>query len=119
MLESGFRVIFGSAMQPGSFVISLDFELYWGVRDVVTLDAYRERLLGERRVIPRMLDLFAEYDIHATWATVGFLFAKDRNQIADHMPRALPTYRDGSLSPYRYLESIGDDERSDPFHYAP
>ena len=34
--------------RPGSFVISLDFELYWGVRDTVDLDSYRASLLGAR-----------------------------------------------------------------------
>jgi len=28
-----------AARNGGTLVISLDFELYWGVRDVVTLDA--------------------------------------------------------------------------------
>lgn len=106
-------------MEPGSFVVSLDFELYWGVRDGVTLDAYRERLLGERAVIPKMLALFEAYRIHATWATVGFLFAQDRADIEKCMPRALPTYEDRSLSPYEHLRTIGKDEREDPFHYAP
>src|SRR5262249_44549153 len=111
-------VIGFEGMQRGSFVISLDFELYWGVRDGVTLDAYRERLLGEREVIPKMLDLFSEFGVHATWATVGFLFARDRSHIEECMPAALPAYDDPSLSPYEHLGTIGRDERDDPFHYA-
>jgi peptidoglycan/xylan/chitin deacetylase (PgdA/CDA1 family) len=106
-------------MRSGCFVISLDFELYWGVRDVVTLDAYRARLLGEREVIPAMLDLFTRYGMHVTWATVGFLFAQDRAHLKACLPEQQPTYVDPSLSPYRYAEGIGGSERDDPFHYAP
>src|SRR5262245_13071649 len=58
----------------GALVISLDFELHWGVRDKRPVDgSYRENLLGAREAIPRMLDLFEEFGIAATWATVGFL----------------------------------------------
>jgi peptidoglycan/xylan/chitin deacetylase (PgdA/CDA1 family) len=105
-------------MKPGCFVISLDFELYWGVRDVVALDDYRQRLLGERAVIPAMLELFARYGVHVTWATVGFLFAQDRAHLEASFPRVLPTYADPSLSPYRHAETIGRTEAEDPFHYA-
>jgi peptidoglycan/xylan/chitin deacetylase (PgdA/CDA1 family) len=105
-------------MRSGCFVISLDFELYWGVRDVVSLDAYRARLLGEREVIPAMLDLFNRYGVHVTWATVGFLFAQDRGHLEACMPGTRPTYADPSLSPYRHAEGIGNTEREDPFHYA-
>ena len=38
--------------RPGVFVVSLDFELYWGMRDKVPLAAYRDRLLGVRDAIP-------------------------------------------------------------------
>jgi hypothetical protein len=45
-------------MNTGAFTISIDFELYWGVRDTRSLDAYREHLDGVRQAIPRMLGLF-------------------------------------------------------------
>ena len=61
----------------GALVISLDFELHWGVRDKRPVDGpYRENLLGAREAIPQMLDLFEEFGVAATWATVGFLFRK-------------------------------------------
>ena len=104
---------------PGALVISLDFELYWGVRDVVSLPLYRENLLGVRRAVPAILRLFEQHGVHATWATVGFLFARSRAELAALRPERLPTYRDPTLSPYGHLEVIGEDEASDPFHYAP
>ena len=50
----------------GRFVISLDFELLWGVRDHCDRQSYGANVLGARQAIPRMLDLFAETDVRAT-----------------------------------------------------
>jgi hypothetical protein len=66
-----------SPLSSGILVISLDFELYWGVRDVFALEEYASNLLGVRKVVPAVLQLFDQYGIHATWATVGFLFSED------------------------------------------
>lgn len=59
--------------QKGSFTISLDFELFWGVRDKRTTDSYKNNLEGTIEVIPKLLDIFEQYNIHVTWATVGLL----------------------------------------------
>jgi peptidoglycan/xylan/chitin deacetylase (PgdA/CDA1 family) len=104
--------------QPGALVISLDFELHWGVRDITPLDSgERARLLSARRLIPRMLDLFEEYSIHATWATVGLLFAHSKEEAEAFSPRQRPKYRDSRLDPYS--EKLGSGEADDPFHFAP
>lgn len=103
----------------GALVVSLDFELYWGLRDVVRLESYRANLLGVRQAVPAMLTLFERYSVHATWATVGFLFAKDRDELHAYLPSRRPEYADRSLSPYAHVERIGRDERDDPFHFAP
>jgi len=105
-------------MSNPALIISLDFELFWGVRDVLPLRAYRENLLGVRQAIPALLRLFAERDIHATWATVGFLFCGTKDELRATLPRRLPAYADTSLSPYDLTE-VGQDEASDPFHFAP
>ena len=67
----------------GALVISLDFELVWGVRGEFGADGgdYRPNLLGARNAIPRLLDLFAEFEISATWATVGMLMAHTREEL--------------------------------------
>src|ERR1700679_3073446 len=105
-------------MSNSALVISLDFELFWGVRDVVGLDAYRDNLLGVRQAIPALLRLFAEREIHATWATVGFLFCRAKQELMATLPHRLPAYSDRSLSPYD-LTDVGQDEARDPFHFAP
>ncbi|AKV01159.1 polysaccharide deacetylase [Labilithrix luteola] len=106
-------------MSRPALVISLDFELHWGVRDHTSVDGYRANLLGVREAIPAMLDLFERKSIAATWATVGFLFAENKKDLERHVPSRLPTYDNRALSPYDAIGEIGDDEASDPFHYAP
>lgn len=103
----------------GAFVISLDFELLWGVRDQYLPDggAYRANLLGGRAAIPRMLDLFEEFGVAATWATVGFLFARSRQELLRFQPAILPAYADPRLSPFR--DPLGAGEGDDPLHFAP
>jgi peptidoglycan/xylan/chitin deacetylase (PgdA/CDA1 family) len=103
----------------GGFVISLDFELHWGVRDHLTVDQYRKNLLGVRQAVPAILELFERYGIHATWATVGFLFFQDRDDLKAALPRELPHYCDVLLDPYVALSEVGKNEDEDPFHYAP
>jgi len=106
-------------MARGSFIISLDFELHWGLRDVVSVDEKKDYFLRARDAIPEVLRMFKEYEVHATWAAVGFLFARNKQHLLDHMPILLPNYAKQRLDPYAFLDEIGDDERSDPFHYAP
>jgi hypothetical protein len=103
---------------PGTFVISLDFELHWGVRDHRSVTEYRENLLGVRQAVPQMLELFAPYGVHATWATVGFLFFEKKSELVAGLPARRPQYDDSALSPYAEIETIGEDEGADPFHYG-
>ncbi len=102
----------------GALVISLDFELAWGVRDTLGVDGpYKQNLLGAREAVPRMLDLFARFDIAATWATVGFLFAESRDELLAYAPKLRPSYADGRFDPY--AERLGEGERDDPLRFAP
>jgi hypothetical protein len=67
-------------MMTGRFVISLDFELLWGVRDHADRDSYGKNVLGARNAVPKMLEIFAKNGISATWATVGFLFCESKEE---------------------------------------
>src|SRR5262249_35841561 len=80
----------GDLEKLGILVISLDFEIYWGVRDLVTLDEYRDNLLGVRKVVPGMLQLFRQYGVRVTWATVGLLFHSTREQMMQSLPNNRP-----------------------------
>lgn len=104
-------------LESGVFTVSLDFELYWGVRDKRSIAEYRENLLGVRGAISELLKLFSEYGIHATWATVGFLFFKDSDQLKRNLPVRQPQYLDENLSPYQYIENNIDLQVE--YHFAP
>jgi hypothetical protein len=102
---------------PGALVISLDFEQHWGMRDHVDIhSAAFAELASSRRVVSDLAALFAGRRIHATWATVGFLFASTSAELSAHLPERRPSYRDGRFDPY--VEPVGDDETSDPEHLA-
>src|SRR5690554_4538906 len=104
----------------GRFVISLDYEQYWGVRDIMSLADYRKLMSGERTIIPMLLKLFEQYEVHATWATVGLLFASTREEMLAHMPSNKPSYTNNNLSPYNYMMEnvIGGNETVDDDHYG-
>jgi peptidoglycan/xylan/chitin deacetylase (PgdA/CDA1 family) len=107
-----------SVERRGGFVISLDFELFWGVRDHRKLDeSERKRLLAARSVVPKILAAFQDHEIRATWATVGFLFARSREEALACRPDHVPGYRQARLDPY--VEPMGRDESEDPFRFAP
>ena len=76
---------------PGTFTISIDFELYWGVHDKRTLQQYGRNILGARDAIPQMLEAFERYGIH---------------------------YANPVLSPYPLIARIGPTERQDPYHFG-
>jgi peptidoglycan/xylan/chitin deacetylase (PgdA/CDA1 family) len=64
-------------MNRAKFVISLDFELFWGVGDTQTIGRYGRNVLGEWQAVPRMLALFRYHHVNVTWATVGAIMCRD------------------------------------------
>lgn len=102
----------------GHFVISLDFELHWGIFDHSSVDDYRENLSNVPEVIHRLLEMADKYNVKLTFATVGFLFAKNKEDLLTHSPKLKPSYTEKRYSPYPLIDSIGDNETDDPFHFA-
>lgn len=102
----------------GTLIVSLDFELFWGMLDQCALEDYQDHVLGGRTAIPRLLELFEKYNIHATWAAVGFLFAENHAQLKKYFPDMLPTYDRNDLSPYDWFDRIGEDEDTAPCFYG-
>jgi peptidoglycan/xylan/chitin deacetylase (PgdA/CDA1 family) len=106
-------------MENGKFVVSLDFELYWGVRDAVELYYYKPNLLAVHQVIPHLLQMFEKYNIHATFATVGFLFFENKEELISNLPQKKPKYHNRNLSPYEgHFNLVGANEKVDPLHFA-
>lgn len=106
-----------SSDSPGAFVISLDFELHWGMRDIFSSTSeFAGELVESRSVVGELAQLFADRGIRATWATVGILFASSRAELEPFMPTIRPRYDRPELDPY--IENVGTDEHSDPLHLA-
>ena len=102
----------------GKLLVSLDFELFWGMLDRCALEDYQDNVMGGRTAIPELLNLFEKYDIHATWATVGFLFAENHQELKRYFPDQQPSYDQRDLSPYNWFEKIGEDENTAPCFYG-
>lgn len=107
-------------MGKAVFIMSLDFELFWGMQDVTNLENYQENVLGGRKAISLLLSLCDKYGIHATWATVGMMFAENKKEIFQYMPEDeyLPSYENKTVSVYRLLNQIGNDEKEEPCFYG-
>ena len=97
-------------MGNGALVISLDFELLWGVFDKVEWKDRKEYFQNTRKVIPEILNLFEKYEVHCTWATVGMLFNENWDEWNQNIPDVLPDYENKKLSAYQYGKSIQSKE---------
>lgn len=93
-------------------------ELSWGVHDVFTLEEYGENILGARLAIPKILQLFLKYDIHATWAIVGMLYCKNKKELITSLENLDVPYVKEDLSPKSNLINVGENESQDPYHYG-
>ena len=61
-------------LERGVFTISLDFELIWGTLDLFGPERFRRACEIERtEVIDRLLDLFCEFEVQASWFVLGHL----------------------------------------------
>jgi len=100
------------------FTISIDFELFWGMRDVTTIEKYGQNILGGRKAIPKILNLFHEYKINSTWGVVGLAIFQDRDEMENSFPSELPIYKNKNLSPYEHIKTIGKNEDEDPYHFG-
>lgn len=107
-----------SALKQPFFTISLDFELFWGVRDVKSISNYGNNILGGRVAIPRLLKMFKSHKIHATWAIVGLLTFENKKEMLSLLPAERPHYSDKNLDPYQHIENIGSSEKEDPYHFG-
>jgi len=71
----------------GIFVVSIDVEFAWGLINLPIKAGDYALIKEERRAIERILGLFENYNIRATWAVVGHLF---RERIEIENGRAVP-----------------------------
>lgn len=102
----------------GKFVISIDFELIWGMLDQSNREEYKKNIDGGRKAVPLILKLFEQYNIHATWAVVGIMAAENRDELNKYLPSLKPNFRNELLSAYSYFENMGNTEEDDPYCYG-
>lgn len=97
----------------GTLVISLDYELMWGMIDCATKDGYGQTNVKQvSEVINRMIALFEKYDVHATFATVGMIMYPNAKELLADIPQVHPSYQQSVMSPYEhdYILQIKPEE---------
>jgi peptidoglycan/xylan/chitin deacetylase (PgdA/CDA1 family) len=105
-------------MKNGKFIISLDFELQWGMMDKVNaLSPYRKNISRVHEIVPRLLDTFNKYNVKATFAQVGMSFFQDYQELFEFIEKRRCetkekelTYENNSLSAYSHLDEIEKDD---------
>jgi peptidoglycan/xylan/chitin deacetylase (PgdA/CDA1 family) len=107
----------GGALDRGVFAISLDFELIWGTLDR-GVDTFREACEREREVVvDRLLALLTEFEISATWCTLGHLFLKSCEQRDGRKhPEIVPPTHEGIDDWFEHDPCTS--EEADPIFYG-
>lgn len=99
-------------MNHGSFIISLDFELFWGYIDSESLGRHRTRMQKTRRVVSELIEVFEHNNIKVTWSTVGMLMLQnsdDLKRVATEFE--LPVYKNPRLNNYNtFMDLLSDEE---------
>jgi peptidoglycan/xylan/chitin deacetylase (PgdA/CDA1 family) len=108
-----------TALPRGVFTLSLDFELVWGTLDLFGPEGFGPACEIERGVVvPRLLDLFAEYEIPATWCVLGHLFLDqckaDGGRVHPELPRPTHAWRPGDW----YAQDPAGTEATHPIFYG-
>lgn len=106
--------------EAGKLVVSLDLELMWGVRDLVTTATYGQHISGVHTALPEILRYFEIYKVKGTFAAVGFLFFQSKQELLGGLPMMNPQYNDCNLSPYgNYIDTmVGTSLEEDLYHFG-
>lgn len=89
-----------------NFILSLDFEMFWGVSDTRTIFNYGNAIKKVPMVVEKTLSLFSLYGISATWATVGMMMHRDFHEWRESWPTTLPHETYANKSNYSLLEDV-------------
>lgn len=90
----------------GVFVISLDFELFWGVADLADYSLWKEKIDKVYEIVPKTLALFEKYGIHATWATVAGIMTDGPAELYRYFPEKYRNKREGLLINFISMRTI-------------
>lgn len=83
-------------MQHGNFVISLDFELIWGLAgwQKEQIDTYIPNLQNATKALKSIVDTLSKYNIKCTIGYVGFMIYHNAEELSNHLPNHVPQYYD-------------------------
>jgi peptidoglycan/xylan/chitin deacetylase (PgdA/CDA1 family) len=70
-------------VQRGTFCISIDLELGWGIWDRPSAEYFELCARKERFIVSELLATFSRYEIPATWAVVGRLLVSGRAPVRE------------------------------------
>ncbi|KAB1155840.1 polysaccharide deacetylase family protein [Flavobacterium luteum] len=105
-------------MKNGTLVISLDFELIWGIFDHADILNKKQYFDNTLNVIPEIIECFDKNEVRATWATVGMLFNDNWEEWVANSPNNKPTYQNEKLDAYAY-GAMHRKSGLDRFFFAP
>ncbi len=94
----------------GTVLVTLDTEQIWGYLDCLTEREFQESFPRAVETAPKLLDLFCQAGLRATWTVVGALSLEGTGGAADSRFRDLPKEWVGRVP--------GGDIRTAPFWYA-
>lgn len=99
-------------MEHGVLVVSLDFELIWGMVDKIYDKNVLKKVNNVKLVVPKILDLFKTYEIHATWAIVGLIMSENKEEIIKHINNLDISYENKSLDLTNVISHLNQLDQS-------
>lgn len=105
--------------KKGALIISLDFELFWGIFDKYKLIDKVDYFDNTLAVIPEILNLFKEFEIEATWATVGGLFNTSFSELTKRSQNVEVNYNNKNLSSHLLFRENTFKKEHDKYFIAP
>ena len=105
-------------MEKGRFIISLDFEMLWGLAGWTPeqIAGYLDHLNGSIVALEGILNVLKQYDIKCTIACVGAMNCSSAADVRYKMPVKCPSYRNPLFSSYHsLLPDIGGRYRDSLF----
>lgn len=94
-------------MKNGSFIISLDFELFWGLLDAIEYKENLQRIISTQDIALRLIEVFERNKISVSWATVGLLMLNDSEELSNLKNKIIePSYENPKFNNYINYENL-------------
>lgn len=89
----------------GTFIISLDFELLWGLAGWTQkqIEMYKPHVEGSLLALKRIIEVLARYDMKCTVAFVGGMNCRSTKELNNVAPKLHPHYSNSLFSSYESL----------------